>query len=102
LTGIDGGALHTTRNVVGEDEETEYDTDWDDHASQVAHQWFPEVTEPQKAGVELLSSGDFGRVGDKLRSRRNDLNIAKFIHKRSSQPIVIPCKEDYASVCRSE
>ncbi|KAJ6611484.1 WD40-repeat-containing domain protein [Mycena sp. CBHHK59/15] len=54
--------------------------------------------EPQEAGLRLLHSGDFGRVGIKARLRRNDLNIAKFLRGRASQPRPKYYKEDYVSI----
>jgi DDB1- and CUL4-associated factor 11 len=91
-----------TQRLTGDDEVDEDDDDDDDEYSnsfrQAAHQWFPEVTEPQKAGVELLTSGDFGRVAGKLRSRRSDFNVAKLVYRRSMGPKLASYKEDYASV----
>jgi WD repeat-containing protein 23 len=90
------------RNFAPDDDEDEDDNDGMDENSesfrQAAYQWFPEVTEPQKAGVELLRSGDFGRVADKLRSRRSDINLPKLIYKRSMRPEPVSYKEDFASV----
>ncbi|KAF8591926.1 WD40 repeat-like protein [Ramaria rubella] len=39
--------------------------------------WFKPVTEPQKAGVELLNSGEFGRLGSKRRH-----NIRRMVKTR--------------------
>jgi WD repeat-containing protein 23 len=97
--------LNLTGGAYGRPEDEEEEEDQDEYYNsfrQAAPQWFQEVTEPQKPGVELLKSGDFGRVADKLRSRRSDVNIAKFISKQSSRPTPVPYKENYASVSISE
>ncbi|KAJ6520392.1 WD40-repeat-containing domain protein [Mycena sanguinolenta] len=59
--------------------------------------YFRKVTEPQEAGVKLIHSGEFGRVGPKIRSRRNDLNIAKQLRARASQARPRFYKEDYTA-----
>lgn len=94
-----GHGLATIRNSAPNDDDDEADND-DEYSDpyRQAHKWFPEVTKPQKAGVELLRSGDFGRVADKLRSRRSDINVAKLVYKRSLRPELVSYKEDYASV----
>jgi DDB1- and CUL4-associated factor 11 len=97
------GGIPTGRNHIADDEdEAEDDNDdvdeYSDSFRQAVHQWFPDITEPQKAGMELLTSGDFGRVAAKLRSRRSDVNVAKLIYKRSMRPKPVSYKEDYASV----
>ncbi|KAJ7762387.1 WD40-repeat-containing domain protein [Mycena maculata] len=61
------------------------------------NKYFQKVTEPQEAGLELLHSGEFGRVANKIKSRRNDLNVAKLLRSRASQPHPRVYKEDYTS-----
>lgn len=63
-----------------------------------AHQWYPPVTEPQKAGLELLETGDFGRVGVKARSRRNSHNISKTVLHKFYRPLPLTSREDLHSV----
>jgi WD repeat-containing protein 23 len=87
----------TIRNSGHNDDDDEDDEDEYEYYH-AANKWFPEVTEPQQAGVELLRSGDFGRVADKLRSRRSDVNVAKLVYKRSMKPELVSYKEDYATV----
>lgn len=55
---------------------------------------------PQQAGVELLMSGEFGRVGHKRQSRAGRRNLAKAILNRgySTRPIVT---EDLSAVSSS-
>ncbi|KAJ7664937.1 WD40-repeat-containing domain protein [Mycena rosella] len=60
-------------------------------------QYFQAVTEPQEAGARLLHGGDFGRVANKMKSRRSSLNIAKQLRSRASQARPRFYKEDYAS-----
>ncbi|KAJ7455934.1 WD40-repeat-containing domain protein [Mycena galericulata] len=78
----------------GEDDEEEYYRAFR-HTNH--SKYFREVTEPQEAGLRLLHSGDFGRVANKIKSRRNDLNISKTLRSRASQPRPRVYKEDYAS-----
>ncbi|KAJ7837378.1 hypothetical protein B0H14DRAFT_1100582 [Mycena olivaceomarginata] len=59
--------------------------------------YFRKVTEPQEPGVQLIHSGEFGRVGPKIKSRRKDLNIAKQLRSRASQARPRFYKEDYTS-----
>jgi WD repeat-containing protein 23 len=61
-------------------------------------QYFRQVTEPQETGLQLLHSGDFGRVANKMKSRRSDLNIAKQLRSRASQARPRFYKEDFTSV----
>lgn len=88
----------TIRNFGRNDDDDEDDEDEYEPNYRAGNKWFPEVTEPQQAGVELLRSGDFGRVADKLRSRRSDINVAKLVYKRSMKPELVSYKEDYATV----
>ncbi|KAK7058553.1 hypothetical protein VNI00_002189 [Paramarasmius palmivorus] len=54
---------------------------------------------PQPAGVELLHSGEFGRVGPKAKARRSppDVNLAKVIKSRLSKPYTTLYREDLTS-----
>lgn len=60
--------------------------------------WYEEVTEPVKEGVELLYSGDFGRIGPKSRSRRKAANIARRVLAQSSIPTPVSYREELTSV----
>ncbi|KAG5639568.1 hypothetical protein H0H81_012239 [Sphagnurus paluster] len=112
LNGINIHEISRLLNTVGasrqleldEDDDPEDDDDEEDddfyHAfrSSGEEQWTgPKITEPQQAGVELLNSGDFGRVENKLRARRNDVNIARLILNRTKRPHLPTFKEDYAA-----
>ncbi|KAF9444600.1 WD40 repeat-like protein [Macrolepiota fuliginosa MF-IS2] len=59
--------------------------------------WFEEVTEPMKEGVELLYSGDFGRIGPKSRNQRNAANIARHILAKSSTVVPASHREELIS-----
>ena len=62
-------------------------------------QWFPPVTEPQQAGLDLLMSGEFGRVGRKTTSRhKQQLNLAKLIHNPTIRFNAAAYIEDITSV----
>ena len=41
--------------------------------------WFTPVTAPQEAGLKLLMSGEFGRIGVETRSRRGSANVSEAI-----------------------
>jgi DDB1- and CUL4-associated factor 11 len=68
----------------------------DDYYS--ARHCFPPVKEAHN-GEELLHSGDFGRVGIKIRSRANNCNLVKSVLNRAAHPIPNLNKEDLLSVC---
>lgn len=59
--------------------------------------WFPSVTGPQDAGLELLRSGEFGRIGIEARSRKGSASFAKAILSRRSKLRQTP-KQDIANV----
>jgi WD repeat-containing protein 23 len=61
-------------------------------------QWFPAVTEPEKEGLELIASGDFGRIGVKDRAQRKNPNIVKTILNQRFRPIPLQHKEEVHSV----
>lgn len=56
---------------------------------------FESNAKPQKAGIELLSSGDFGRVANRQRLLRNEVNIARLHIRRLQCPLPMSYKEDY-------
>ncbi|KAF9011056.1 WD40-repeat-containing domain protein [Cyathus striatus] len=101
---LSGRLVRLTGNDIAEEEdeleeEEEDDDDEDYYATfhRHSHNWFPDVTDPQEAGMKLLKSGDFGRVGPKLRSREGDLNISKTIFNRSVRPTAPLYREEYTS-----
>ena len=61
-------------------------------------QWFKPHTEPQEAGTQLLMGGEYGRVRDRIRSLRRNVNIAKLLRDRASQARPSIYKEDTANV----
>jgi len=84
-------------------EDDDEDEDDDDYTSPpTSAYWHPPVTEPQKAGLELLGSGDFGQVGVKARSRRNPCNIPKSVLNKYYRPMPLTSREDLQSVRRSK
>ncbi|KAI0698404.1 WD40 repeat-like protein, partial [Cerioporus squamosus] len=58
--------------------------------------WWPEITEPQKEGLELLFGGEFGRIVHQIQTRDGNRNVARNIFNRgaSSRPTY---REDIAS-----
>ncbi|KAJ7492078.1 WD40-repeat-containing domain protein [Mycena latifolia] len=93
--------LRATPDEEEEAAEEEEDDDEDEYYRAFRNtnhsQYFQDVTEPQDAGLRLLHSGDFGRIANKIKSRRSDLNIAKQLRSRASQPRPRFYKEDYSS-----
>ncbi|KAG6842430.1 hypothetical protein C0991_007560 [Blastosporella zonata] len=102
------GIIHGLRVNAPEDDDEDDDGDDDEDedyystfsTAAIAPWKGPVTTEPQPAGVELLNSGDFGRVGSKARTRRNDINLANLILNRARRTYSVPAlhKEDYAAV----
>ncbi|KAG6868495.1 hypothetical protein C0993_002033 [Termitomyces sp. T159_Od127] len=82
-----------------DDDDDDDDDDYDmSFGTAVGAQWkCPKTTEPQKEGVELLNSGDFGRVGCKARTRRNHINLANLILNQSRSVCPVSSREDYAA-----
>ena len=60
--------------------------------------WFSPHTEPQNEGVELLPSGEFGRVGLKINAERKNLNITKSLLSRPHRPMPASYQEQYFKV----
>jgi len=90
-------------NDDGDDDEL-YEDDEDDYSLYEPRQitrptWHEEIKEPVEEGVELLYSGDFGRIGPKSRSRRKVVNIARQILSQSSVAIPETYREELISVC---
>ena len=91
------------REEEAEEEEEEYEEYEEEYDSEDqgnhSRQWFPPVKEAQKEGEELLHSGDFGRVGVKIRSRANNSNLVKSVLNQATHPIPNLNKEDLLTVC---
>ncbi|KAF9074947.1 WD40-repeat-containing domain protein [Rhodocollybia butyracea] len=92
-----------------EDQEEEGDGEYmdvDDDIEDIDDGWyptsrtvftFPPATTPQPAGVSLIKSGDFGRVGPKIKARRNNRNLAAVLGNQLTSPHPALYKEDYAT-----
>ncbi|KAG8219620.1 WD40-repeat-containing domain protein [Butyriboletus roseoflavus] len=74
------------RNQDEEDQDAGNDDEEYSASSQRNRQWFPPHTEPQKRGVELLMSGEFGHVGNKIRSNKGSRNVSRLLLDRSFKP----------------
>lgn len=103
--GRGGGRIFVPPDADDDDEDEEEDDameadEADYYGSFRRTEWFPKVTEPQQAGLDLLNSGDFGRVSSKLRSRRKDLSLAKLVLNRAARPLPASSKEDFSNVRR--
>ncbi|KAF7307467.1 WD-REPEATS-REGION domain-containing protein [Mycena indigotica] len=86
--------------VDGDDDDD--DEEDDQHYQRAMHAqshraYFKEVKDPQEAGVNLIHSGDFGRVGPKIRARDHNFNIARTIRARASQARPRFYREDYTT-----
>lgn len=102
-SGGNGPRLYFEQDDEEEDEGEVYeDDDGDDWVYESRTHgrppWYEEVTEPVKEGVELLYSGDFGRVGHKSRSQRKVASIAKRVLSQSSIAVPVSYREELASV----
>jgi len=94
--------LRTGPSRRARDEEDEDAGSDDDEYSTSLHwnrQWYPPHIEPQKRGVELLMSGEFGRVGNKLRSKKGSRDISRLLLDRSCKPRGTLSREELTSVC---
>ncbi|EPQ60332.1 WD40 repeat-like protein [Gloeophyllum trabeum ATCC 11539] len=87
ILGMRYGGLGNVR--IGQDEDDDEDEEDDeDYVTSATNNrsWFPEVKEPQKAGADLLMSGEFGRTGHKFRSAhgRKQSNIYRTMRDRAA------------------
>jgi len=108
LSRLLGGAAATfgrIRGVENDDGDPDYvDEEEEDAGSyygqyqRTAHQWFPAVTDPQEAGLHLLMSGEFGRVGQKLGQRHNNMDVARLLRDRGTKARSFNYREDIISV----
>lgn len=84
-----------------DDEDTGYSYSWGSstHAPSWdrSHDWWPEVTEPQKEGLDLLYSGEFGRALHQIQSRKGQNNVARNLLNRGMSSRPTP-KEDITCV----
>lgn len=106
-----GGFRINTRPVTslhndGDDEDDpDYEDDDDGEPDyyrslrQAPKQWFPPVTEPSEAGVQLLNSGEYGRIANKIRKNRKERNLARSLTQRLYKPRPTLFKEEVANVC---
>ncbi|KAF8560152.1 WD40 repeat-like protein [Imleria badia] len=60
-------------------------------------QWYPPHTEPQQSGVELLMNGEFGRLGNKLRSIKGSRSVSRLLLDRSHNPRGTLSREELSS-----
>jgi hypothetical protein len=88
--------------VEDDDNDPEYmdEDDDDENIYSLPKTSLEQPSEPQDAGVELLNSGDFGRVGVKAAVRHMDMNITKLLRSRVYQVQPSTYKEQYAHVSR--
>ena len=88
---------HTPLGDEDEDE-SEENYDEDGYSTHRAQQWYPPHKVPQPAGLELLASGDFGRVSVKDRVLMTNRNVSKRLFARMTELPINMYKEDIASV----
>ncbi|GJE85863.1 WD40 repeat-like protein [Phanerochaete sordida] len=68
----------------------------DTRPQQTRLRWQEEVKEPKQEGLDLLYSGEFGRIQHQIRSRNKAGNAAKFLLNRGSR-LRPPHREDFAT-----
>ncbi|KAF9245903.1 WD40 repeat-like protein [Melanogaster broomeanus] len=91
-TGPSSGNQNADEDVDNDDDDEDYveNTDWN-------QQWFPPNTKPEERGVELLMSGEFGRVSSKLKSNHGRRNISRLLLDRFSTPRGTLYREELAN-----
>ena len=90
--------LRTAPSRAQDEEDAGNDDEDDSASSHWNRQWYPPHTEPQKRGVELLMSGEFGRVGNKLRSKKCSRNVSRLLLDRSCKSRGVLSREELSSV----
>jgi WD repeat-containing protein 23 len=93
--------MSSLRDLLGLDEYEEDDAEYinsDDYYETDSLDPPAIATEPLEEGLELLASGDFGRIGVKHRTQQRNPNIVKRILKQRSHAIPVHIKEDFHSV----
>lgn len=85
----------TRAQATNDDEDTAEDDEF--AYSRGPSNWFPEVTEPQEAGVKLMRGGEFGRLSSKTDPKNSVAYVSKLLRKRGTRlrPLY---KEDITSV----
>jgi WD repeat-containing protein 23 len=86
-------------DVEDDDGDVEY-MDEDDEPPIRTNQWIPPHKEPQKAGLDLLGSGEFGRVDVKNRARRDppSRNVSRRVLNGFAHPVPVHNREAVQAV----
>jgi hypothetical protein len=92
----DGEGEHADEGDDDDDDEDENEDDGFGSTRAPNYHW-PEVTEPQEKGVELLQGGEFGRLGSKVVRRNTAAHISRALRNRSLKARLMH-KEEIASV----
>ncbi|KAL4241704.1 DDB1- and CUL4-associated factor [Abortiporus biennis] len=85
-----------------EDDDDYVDEDEDDDEDFYFHQvgphgkWYEEVKEPKQEGLELLMSGEFGRLGHQFKTRAKNNNVVRTLLDRGTR-VRPTSREDIAS-----
>jgi DDB1- and CUL4-associated factor 11 len=101
----DGGRRSISFRVLEHNDEEEDDDDEENwtgsYMTGPAVGWRrPQITEPQKPGLELLMSGEFGHIGRKMKSKKYRRNVSRRIFDRATSARGLMHKEDLASVSK--
>lgn len=98
VTRMQNTRYHDVDNDEDDEDDGVYDPVWDRRRPpRGSGKWFTPVEEPQKAGVDLLMSGEFGRVQRKIDTQRKRDNVAKALLARRSR-LRRTYREDITSV----
>lgn len=104
------GSRTVPLSLTDDEDDGDYISDNDDEedyyyshrvSSNNQRQWFPAVTEPQEAGVQLLQSGEFGPVAQKYRAKTNPGNVNRTLLRSAIHPLRQIPRQEVMSVCIS-
>jgi WD repeat-containing protein 23 len=94
-----------SRRAADEEEELSNDEDGHNHhheKSRTHSKLISKMNEPQEAGLNLLMSGEFGRISNKAIHHRKRTNISKLVTNSPARFSPECYKADISNVCLFE